>query len=96
MIFFLHGSIGSLGKDYEEAGVQNVTVKNVTFDNTQNGARIKAWSRPSRGFVKGFLVQDCTMINVQYPIVIDQNYCPQSTNNCPDQVINFELLFLLH
>nr|QDK56789.1 polygalacturonase [Mangifera indica] len=34
-----HGiSIGSLGKEREEAGVQNVTVKTVTFTGTQNGA----------------------------------------------------------
>ncbi|KAM4105665.1 hypothetical protein ACB094_04G008900 [Castanea mollissima] len=33
-----HGiSIGSLGKDQQEVGVQNVTVKTVTFTGTQNG-----------------------------------------------------------
>ncbi|KAL8482705.1 hypothetical protein ACS0TY_025663 [Phlomoides rotata] len=80
-----HGiSIGSLGKDFEEAGVQNVTVKSVTFKNTQNGLRIKTWGRPSKGFVKHVLFQHATMSNVQNPIVIDQNYCPN--NNCPRQV----------
>ncbi|KAL3506683.1 hypothetical protein ACH5RR_032065 [Cinchona calisaya] len=81
-----HGiSIGSLGKDFEEAGVQNVTIKSVTFRNTQNGARIKSWGRPSKGFVKDVLFQHATMINVQNPIVIDQNYCPDNIN-CPGQV----------
>ncbi|KAH6809306.1 Pectin lyase-like superfamily protein [Perilla frutescens var. frutescens] len=80
-----HGiSIGSLGKDYEEAGVQNVTVKSVTFQNTQNGLRIKTWGRPSKGFVKDVVFQHAIMSNVQNPILIDQNYCP-SNINCPGQ-----------
>ncbi|KAK4725965.1 hypothetical protein R3W88_030882 [Solanum pinnatisectum] len=70
-----HGiSIGSLAKDFEEAGVQNVTVKSVMFMNTQNGVRIKTWGRPSTGFVNNVLFQHVTMIDVQNPIVIDQNY----------------------
>ncbi|XP_057781274.1 polygalacturonase-like [Salvia miltiorrhiza] len=81
-----HGiSIGSLGKDFEEEGVENVTVKRVTFTNTQNGVRIKAWGRPSKGFAKDVLFQHAIMSNVQNPIVIDQNYCP-SNKNCPGQV----------
>ncbi|XP_009592719.1 polygalacturonase-like [Nicotiana tabacum] len=81
-----HGiSIGSLGKDFQEAGVQNVTVRSVIFKNTQNGVRIKTWGRPSTGFVKNVLFQHATMINVQNPIVIDQNYCPYN-KNCPGQV----------
>ncbi|XP_027165291.1 polygalacturonase-like [Coffea eugenioides] len=86
-----HGiSIGSLGKDFEEEGVQNVTVKNVTFKNTQNGVRIKSWGRPSKGFVKDVLFQHVTMINVQNPILIDQNYCPDNIN-CPGQVSGIKI-----
>ncbi|KAL6284544.1 hypothetical protein ACE6H2_015473 [Prunus campanulata] len=81
-----HGiSIGSLGKDPQEAGVQNVTVKTVTFTGTQNGLRIKSWGRPSTGFARNILFQHAVMINVQNPIVIDQNYCPES-KGCPGQV----------
>ncbi|CAI9268904.1 unnamed protein product [Lactuca saligna] len=81
-----HGiSIGSLGKDLKEEGVQNVTVKRVTFKDTDNGLRIKAWARPSSGFVNGVLFQNAVMTNVENPIVIDQNYCPGS-KNCPRQV----------
>ncbi|CAB4286365.1 unnamed protein product [Prunus armeniaca] len=81
-----HGiSIGSLAKDLEEEGVQNVTVKNAIFKGTQNGLRIKSWARPSNGFVQGVQFLDVVMFNVQNPIVIDQNYCPHNIN-CPAQV----------
>ena len=86
---FFFCSIGSLAKDFEEEGVQNVAVKRVKFRNTQNGARIKSWGRPSKGFVKDVLFQHFTMINVQNPIVIDQNYCP-SHINCPGQVKSYQ------
>ncbi|KAL3583309.1 hypothetical protein D5086_014370, partial [Populus alba] len=80
-----HGiSIGSLGKDLEEPGVQNVTVKNVTLTDSQNGLRIKSWGRPSNGFAKDILFQHVVMTNVQNPIVIDQNYCPDN-KDCPGQ-----------
>ncbi|GLT73679.1 hypothetical protein SLA2020_455180 [Shorea laevis] len=81
-----HGiSIGSLGKDANEAGVQNVTVTTATFTGTQNGLRIKSWARPSTGFARNVLFQHATMTNVQNPIVIDQHYCPDN-KNCPSQV----------
>ena len=80
--------------DFEEEGVQNVTVKTVTFRNTHNGARIKSWGRPSKGLVKDVLFQQATMINVQNPILIDQNYCPDNIN-CPGQV-NFYIYKLFH
>lgn len=80
------GSIGSLGKDYDEAGVENVTVKTTVFTGTQNGLRIKTWGKPSEGFVKGVVFEHATMQNVQNPIIIDQNYCP-GDSGCPDQVI---------
>lgn len=78
-------SIGSLGKDSQEAGVQNVTVKTVTFSGTQNGVRIKSWGRASTGFARNILFQHAVMENVQNPIVIDQNYCP-GNEGCPGQV----------
>ncbi|KAL2529889.1 Pectin lyase-like superfamily protein [Forsythia ovata] len=81
-----HGiSIGSLGWDLQEPGVQNVTVKTVTFTGTQNGVRVKTWARPSNGFVKYVLFQHLVMVNVQNPIIVDQNYCPDH-HNCPNQV----------
>ncbi|XP_013691590.2 polygalacturonase [Brassica napus] len=86
-----HGiSIGSLGKDAVESGVQNVTVKTVTFTGTQNGARIKSWARPSSGFARNIRFQHCVMNNVDNPIIIDQNYCPRS-ENCPRQVSGIKI-----
>ncbi|KAK8280655.1 hypothetical protein V6Z11_D09G191900 [Gossypium hirsutum] len=81
-----HGiSIGSLGKEVEEAGVQNVTVKTVAFTGTENGVRIKSWGRQSSGFARNILFQHAVMTDVQNPIVIDQQYCPDE-KNCPGQV----------
>lgn len=82
---FAFCSIGSLGKDSVESGVQNVTVKTVTFTGTDNGVRIKSWARPSSGFAKNIRFQHCVMNNVENPIIIDQNYCPD--HDCPRQVI---------
>ncbi|KAF7842510.1 polygalacturonase-like [Senna tora] len=80
-----HGiSIGSLGKEMKEAGVQNVTVKRVEFNGTQNGVRIKSWGRPSNGFVKNIVFQNIAMLDVYNPIIIDQNYCPNH-KGCPGQ-----------
>ncbi|KAJ3671043.1 hypothetical protein LUZ60_008469 [Juncus effusus] len=80
-----HGiSIGSLGKDFDERGVENVTVKTTVFTGTENGLRIKTWGRPSSGFVRGVVFEHSLMKNVQNPIIIDQNYCP-SNNGCPNQ-----------
>ncbi|KAK1426417.1 hypothetical protein QVD17_15088 [Tagetes erecta] len=80
-----HGiSIGSLGKDLNEQGVRNVTVKRVNFKDADNGLRIKSWARPSNGFVNDVLFQNAMMTNVENPIVIDQNYCP-GLKNCPNQ-----------
>ncbi|KAL2922481.1 Polygalacturonase [Bienertia sinuspersici] len=82
-----HGisSIGSLGKDLNEPGVVNVTVKSATFTGTENGVRIKSWGRPSNGFVRNVLFQHLTMSNAQNPIIIDQNYCPDD-KGCPGKV----------
>ncbi|KAF5820042.1 putative polygalacturonase [Helianthus annuus] len=77
-------SIGSLGWEREEPGVQNVTVKTTTFVGTTNGLRIKAWARSSNGFVNGVYFKGATMMNVKFPIIIDGNYCPNN-NNCPNE-----------
>ncbi|KAF3449627.1 hypothetical protein FNV43_RR10358 [Rhamnella rubrinervis] len=91
-----HGiSIGSLGKDLNEEGVQNVTVTKSVFSGTQNGLRIKSWARPSKGFVQGVRFIDAIMQDVQNPIVIDQNYCP-SNINCPGQTSGVKVSDVLY
>ncbi|XP_062088653.1 polygalacturonase [Humulus lupulus] len=80
-----HGvSIGSLGKDQMEGGVENVTLTNAVFTGSDNGVRIKSWARPSNGFVRNIVFQNLIMNKVKNPIIIDQNYCP-SNKGCPRQ-----------
>ncbi|KAI4356733.1 hypothetical protein L6164_000728 [Bauhinia variegata] len=80
-----HGvSIGSLAKERDERGVQNVTLTNAVFSGSDNGVRIKSWARASKGFVKNILFQNIIMKNVENPIIIDQNYCPNN-QGCPNQ-----------
>uniref|UniRef100_A0A6N2LYN2 Polygalacturonase n=1 Tax=Salix viminalis TaxID=40686 RepID=A0A6N2LYN2_SALVM len=80
-----HGiSIGSLGKDVNEGGVQNITLTNSIFSGSDNGVRIKSWARPSNGFVRNVVYQNLIMNNVRNPIIIDQNYCPNN-QGCPRQ-----------
>ncbi|KAH9782555.1 Pectin lyase-like superfamily protein [Citrus sinensis] len=80
-----HGvSIGSLGKGFNEDGVQNITLLNAVFTGSDNGVRIKSWARPSNSFVRNVLFQNIIMNNVQNPIIVDQNYCPNN-QGCPRQ-----------
>ncbi|KAI5666499.1 hypothetical protein M9H77_16352 [Catharanthus roseus] len=82
-----HGiSIGSLGRDYIEDGVENVTLANSIFTGSDNGLRIKTWGRPSTSFVRNVNFRNIIMKNVENPIIIDQNYCPDKLG-CPNQVI---------
>ncbi|KAL5851119.1 hypothetical protein ACOSQ3_006237 [Xanthoceras sorbifolium] len=78
-----HGvSIGSLGKELNEDGVQNVTLTNAVFTGSDNGVRIKSWARASNSFVRNVVFQNIIMNNVENPILIDQNYCPNN-QGCP-------------
>ncbi|KAL2941434.1 Polygalacturonase [Bienertia sinuspersici] len=86
-----HGiSIGSLAKDMDEEGVQNVTVKTAVISYSNTGVRIKSWARPSNGFVQGVTFEDVLMRNVWNPIIINQNYCPHQ-KNCPTQESGVEI-----
>ncbi|XP_020206214.1 polygalacturonase [Cajanus cajan] len=79
-----HGiSIGSLGNFVNEAGVQNVTVIHSVFSETQNGVRIKSWSKSSNGYVRDIVFKNLTMQNAYNPIIIDQTYCP--SGSCPHE-----------
>ncbi|KAL8129190.1 hypothetical protein V2J09_018345 [Rumex salicifolius] len=81
-----HGiSIGSLGKEHSKASVSNVLVNRATLSGTTNGVRIKSWQGGS-GYATGITFQNVVMHNVSNPIIIDQNYCDQTTT-CPQQLI---------
>ncbi|XVE76659.1 hypothetical protein DITRI_Ditri12bG0191700 [Diplodiscus trichospermus] len=77
-------AIGSLGRDLNEDGVQNITLTNAVFRGSDNGVRIKTWARASKGFVRNVVFQNIIMNNVKNPIIIDQNYCPNN-RGCPGQ-----------
>ncbi|KAI5670076.1 hypothetical protein M9H77_10440 [Catharanthus roseus] len=80
-----HGvSIGSLGRDLKEDGVQNVSLINSVFTGSDNGLRIKTWARPTTSFVNNINYRNIVMKNVENPIIIDQNYCPNN-QGCPKQ-----------
>ncbi|KAL2485334.1 Pectin lyase-like superfamily protein [Abeliophyllum distichum] len=68
--------IGSLGRDFNEAGVENVTLTASIFSGSNNGLWVKTWARPSNGFVRNIYYRNILMKNVDDPTIIDQNYCP--------------------
>ncbi|KAF1863452.1 hypothetical protein Lal_00030484 [Lupinus albus] len=82
-----HGiSVGSIGKNDEDVDVQNIFVKNCTFNGTSDGLRIKTWASPLNHTVKvsNIFYEDITIIDVDHPINIDQEYCP--SRNCDNKV----------
>ncbi|KAL6200557.1 hypothetical protein ACLB2K_030338 [Fragaria x ananassa] len=64
------------GDDCIEQPVVGVTVMNCTLVGTTNGARIKTWP-DSRGAstASDIVFEDILMVNVENPVIIDQNYC---------------------
>jgi polygalacturonase len=56
----------SIGNDLE-AGVNNVTIENSSFNGTTNGIRIKS-TRTTGGVISGITYSNLTMTNVEYPI----------------------------
>ncbi|XP_051222911.1 probable polygalacturonase At1g80170 [Lolium perenne] len=78
-----HGiSVGSLGGDGTTSLVERITVSNCSFSKTLTGVRIKSW-QGGNGKANGFVFENLNMTDVQFPIDIDQFYCPRG--NCPPQ-----------
>ncbi|XP_019184043.1 PREDICTED: exopolygalacturonase-like [Ipomoea nil] len=76
-----HGiSIGSLGKYKDEGDVSGIVVENSRLSGTSNGLRIKTWASPYPSKVFDVTYREIVLDNVDNPIIIDQNYCPNS--NC--------------
>ncbi|XP_034685480.1 exopolygalacturonase-like [Vitis riparia] len=77
-----HGiSVGSLGKDEGEEEVRGITVRNCTFQGSDNGLRIKTWAASTRNIASDFTFEDIVVENVRNPINIDQEYCPHPPCN---------------
>ena len=69
---FKHGHGMSIGSE-TEGGVKNVLVRNVSFEETDNGIRIKS-DRKRGGLVDGFVCENITMKNVRGAITITSYY----------------------
>jgi polygalacturonase len=65
---FLHGHGMSIGSE-TAGGVRNVTVRNCTFENTENGIRIKSDTRRG-GIVENLVCENITMKNVNPAITL--------------------------
>ncbi|KAL1540143.1 galacturonan 1,4-alpha-galacturonidase [Salvia divinorum] len=73
-------SIGSLGKYTYETDVKGIRVEGCTLSSTTNGIRIKTFpSSPIAITVSDIHFIGITMVNVNRPIIFDQEYCPGKT-----------------
>ncbi|RHN38842.1 putative polygalacturonase [Medicago truncatula] len=81
-----HGiSIGSLGKHNSHEIVEEVYVRNCSFIDTTNGARIKTFPGGS-GYARKIIFEQIQLKNVYNPIIIDQHYGSQVATNSALQV----------
>ncbi|XP_058775363.1 probable polygalacturonase At3g15720 [Vicia villosa] len=88
-----HGiSVGSLGKNGEQAKVEEVYVTNCTFTKTSNGARIKTWEG-GNGYARNITYEDIEFIEVQNPIIIDQSYNPNIFEDVGKGVVVSDVTF---
>ncbi len=78
---FLHGHGMSIGSE-TDGGVRNVVVKNCTFQDTENGLRIKS-QRGKGGLVENISYSDITMTNVDPAITFT---CYYMNNSAKDAV----------
>ncbi|KAJ4703592.1 putative Pectin lyase-like superfamily protein [Melia azedarach] len=71
-----------------EEDVVRLTVRNCIFTDTSNGIRIKTWLDSQPGIASNFTFKDLVMKNVENPIIIYQQYCPNNSCNIkvPSQV----------
>ena len=76
---FLHGHGMSIGSE-TTGGVRNVTVRNCTFENTENGLRIKS-QRGKGGIVENISYSDITMTNVNPAVTLTCYYMNNSAGD---------------
>ncbi|KAK7271094.1 hypothetical protein RJT34_26714 [Clitoria ternatea] len=71
-----HGiSVGSLGKNGARETVEDIYVRNCTFNGTTNGARIKTWTG-GEGYARKITFEDIILVHTKNPLIIDQQYNP--------------------
>jgi len=81
--YYGHGtSIGSLGEFNDGDFAGNITIRNCTFHETSNGARVKTW-QGSTGWVRNITFEDILLDRVGNPLRINQYYCPSSQHPKP-------------
>ena len=84
---FLHGHGLSIGSE-TAGGVRNVTVRNCTFENTENGLRIKS-QRGRGGVVENITYDQITMKNVSPAITLTCFYANNSSGDAaPAAAVN--------
>ena len=76
---FLHGHGISIGSE-TAGGVRNLTVRNCTFENTENGLRIKS-QRGKGGIIENINYSDITMKNVNPAITLTCYYMNNSAGD---------------
>ena len=76
---FLHGHGMSIGSE-TAAGVRNVTMRNCTFENTENGIRIKS-QKGRGGLVENIFCAGITMSNVNPAISLTCSYANSSAGD---------------
>jgi polygalacturonase len=69
---FKHGHGLSIGSELA-GGAQNIVGERITFENTDNGVRIKA-NRDRGADVSGIVFKDLTMNNVKFAILVSEYY----------------------
>jgi polygalacturonase len=82
---FLHGHGMSIGSE-TVGGVRNVTVKNCTFENTENGIRIKSDVKRG-GIVENISYSDITMTNVDPAITFSCYYGNSSSKDAVQSAV---------
>ncbi|XP_047090144.1 exopolygalacturonase-like [Lolium rigidum] len=82
-------SVGSLGRYVDEGDITHIHVKDMTFEGTMNGVRIKTWENSptnTKSLAVHMLFDNMVMKDVQNPIIIDQKYCPYY--NCEHKYVS--------
>lgn len=82
---FLHGHGMSIGSE-TSGGVRNVSVRNCTFENTENGLRIKSDSRRG-GLVENISYENITMTNVMPAITLTCLYQRNSAGDAKQPAV---------